>query len=254
VTGALETGAVPRKVGHRAAIGRTLLAWLLIVVSVGAGLLCYRSYKRGDALVLFVSGSRFQAVTSVRGRLALVLSNIAFDREYTWTVRIDSGRWDDNTISSVLDMNKLHVYPPPGSGWGSASAAGAKYNGGSLGDGFFGFAVATSEAGAVQDLPESKLVYLTAPHWFVVLACGVTGFWMLLGHAARRRRRVARGLCPVCGYDLRASPERCPECGTVAERKPHAAWQALAFVIPRNSEGARHKTRVDSAVPRSTSG
>ena len=57
-----------------------------------------------------------------------------------------------------------------------------------------------------------------APHWVFVLlfAALPTAHTLARRHAVYRRRRGLL-LCPACGYDLRASPNRCPECGTVSE-------------------------------------
>jgi hypothetical protein len=48
--------------------------------------------------------------------------------------------------------------------------------------------------------------------WPLLLSALVPAAWLIW------RRKVARegrkGMCRVCGYDLRASPDRCPECGT----------------------------------------
>jgi hypothetical protein len=63
------------------------------------------------------------------------------------------------------------------------------------------------------------------PKWFVIVMTGtLPTLWLL----ARRRQkwRAQRHLCAVCGYDLRASPDRCPECGT--EAKPQSTEGATA--------------------------
>jgi hypothetical protein len=48
------------------------------------------------------------------------------------------------------------------------------------------------------------------PFWFLALASAFTSYRL----RPRRRRHI--GLCPACGYDLRATPEKCPECGAAA--------------------------------------
>ena len=53
---------------------------------------------------------------------------------------------------------------------------------------------------------------LSVPHWFVIAGSGVLpALWFR--RRRRTRYRLRHGLCPSCGYDLRASPGRCPECG-----------------------------------------
>jgi hypothetical protein len=50
------------------------------------------------------------------------------------------------------------------------------------------------------------------PQWFVVVVSGALAVSRL--RRRRRKRRGSHAVCPACGYDLRASPGRCPECGT----------------------------------------
>jgi hypothetical protein len=50
--------------------------------------------------------------------------------------------------------------------------------------------------------------------WRPALAAGVTpGIFVMTRR--RRRQNPGHSFCLRCGYDLRATPDRCPECGTV---------------------------------------
>jgi hypothetical protein len=59
--------------------------------------------------------------------------------------------------------------------------------------------------------PEYIAFPLLAP-LVIFLAAGLLPPYLAWRRGWLRRRR---GLCEKCGYDLRASPVRCPECGTV---------------------------------------
>jgi len=95
--------------------------------------------------------------------------------------------------------------------------------------------------GALEISPGITLPYL--PIWPGILAN--TAFYAVIiaaihlgALAIRRRRRIRRGLCPACRYDLRGLPQRaCPECGW--GRTPPAPQAAVPSLQPEGLKTQR---------------
>jgi hypothetical protein len=56
-----------------------------------------------------------------------------------------------------------------------------------------------------------------------LLVCWIVGFGTLcvlsrILEPKHPRKKEVLDLCPWCRYDLRTTPERCPECGRVPDR------------------------------------
>jgi hypothetical protein len=59
------------------------------------------------------------------------------------------------------------------------------------------------------------------PYWLAVgLTLVAPVSWGIGRIQHRQRLRSAMNLCSQCGYDLRATPQRCPECGTIPKSRP----------------------------------
>jgi hypothetical protein len=67
-----------------------------------------------------------------------------------------------------------------------------------------------------DDVMPRATMRIVVPFWFLVIVFSVLPA-MAAMRMTRARARRGRQLCVHCGYDLRATPERCPECGTAVK-------------------------------------
>jgi hypothetical protein len=56
---------------------------------------------------------------------------------------------------------------------------------------------------------------IVIPHAYLLLLFAALPSIRIYPSLRRRRRLMLPGHCRTCGYDLRATPDRCPECGTI---------------------------------------
>jgi hypothetical protein len=77
-------------------------------------------------------------------------------------------------------------------------------------------------------IPESNgavmvsYVAVIVPYWSIVIVTGLVALLAIWRHR-RAKRREFHGSCLSCGYDLRFSRDRCPECGSLIPQQEAAA-------------------------------
>ena len=164
-----------------------------LVTCVAATGLWVRSYSLWDEWCVAVSGKGDAVcLTGSRGRLCLALDRRASD----------SASVLGHSCDAPFELDPREADANNSTNWRFAGvhyAQGASSGGG----GFF---------------YEWKQIYL--PFWPVVVATGAGAISLAVRSRPRRCGTAGSQInCRACGYDLRASTGRCPECGTPVPRR-----------------------------------
>jgi hypothetical protein len=61
--------------------------------------------------------------------------------------------------------------------------------------------------------------FIAIPYWAIAIPLAALSIWAFLRCRARRDRLLP-GHCRACGYDLRGSADKCPECGQQSTHHP----------------------------------
>lgn len=182
----------------------SLSGWALLLI---APVMWGASYVRPDALLWLRGGHRSIAASSTKGTLSLLIipARLTNDTEPAWHHFTSEG-FDFLPYRDLADEPPLSEHDWIAFRW--------RINAAWIGD---------------ANSARPVFVMVALPYWLVSLP-GLLGIFTMIRGALRRRSRRRRGLCLNCGYDLRATTDRCPECGTAVAPEPQKRDAAGAAI------------------------
>lgn len=178
--------------------------WALLIVMTVVLWVCSKSH---ETLVRYIRTGANQVscgVSAAQGALRLGLTIDA--------TNISSGTTPDGwSMESIPIANAASA--PVTNGTNYRHVGTFAKSGWNWGGSCFGFGIGWYD-GNSPFLGRRRMLDAEVPLWFAPIAAAACPLlWIFLRH--RRQSTIRAGACASCGYDLRATTGRCPECGTV---------------------------------------
>jgi hypothetical protein len=178
---------------------RHIVTALAVLVMLLVAFSWWRGRHLVDSVMLVTPAGKLHALAHHRGSLVVLTTNVQIRK---------AGRATVHTVTTPADFVRHAIEQIQQADTAKVNALGIRcYTG------------ATSMS---HLLPRGDKTLIVVPPWSLCAAAGLA----IIAPVMKRRPRS--GHCRACGYDLRASVDCCPECGTAIELAPENSVAAAA--------------------------